>query len=154
MATEQIFIWVCFQIKNIKWGEHIYIHIATFTFTYMCLHLHLHICVLNLSRFKTHLDDFLCHLLWVTFPWTGQSPEVPFNPKDSVILCTCILQVHKYFKEQILTKTLLNIIFLMHSSSTESTISCIDTTGFELLKFHPNRNSNFLLYHRVWIIFC
>lgn len=36
MATEQIFIWVCFQIKNIKWGQHIYIHIATFTFTYTC----------------------------------------------------------------------------------------------------------------------
>lgn len=41
----------------------------------------------HLWRFKTHLDEFLCHLLWVTLPWTGQSPEVPSNPNcDSVYM--------------------------------------------------------------------
>lgn len=42
--------------------------------------------------------------------------------------------------------------FLIHNGTTESTISCNDISGFELLKFHPSRNSHFLLCHRVWII--
>ena len=44
----------------------------------------------SLETFKTHLDAFLCPLLWVSLlkqgSWTRRSPEVPSNPCHSVIL--------------------------------------------------------------------
>lgn len=69
-------------------------------------------------------------------------------------MCAHIVQVHICFKEQILTKTILNIISFTHNGTTESTISFNDTIGFELLKFRPSRNNHFSLCHTVWIIYC
>lgn len=41
-----------------------------------------------LEKSQTHLDAFLCHLLWVTLLWQGGSPEIPSHPNHSGILPT------------------------------------------------------------------
>lgn len=76
------------QLLLLIYNNYFYQLRPTFTHLYCYIFIHL-------WRLKTHLDEFLYHLLWVTLPCTGQSPEVPSNPNDFVHMhpaCPHLLQ--------------------------------------------------------------